>query len=216
MIISKLKDKKVILEKLAGDNKIFVVGCSECAATCRCGGEEEVKNISEFLLQNGKQISGQAVIESPCIEAKTKMELLKNTKILQDADSILVLSCGIGVQVISQCLRKSKKVIPGTDTIFAGAVFGKTDDFKEFCSLCGECIVDKTLGICPYTRCSKGILNGPCGGSKNGKCEVDKEKDCAWILIYKKFKDLSRENELLEIMPPKDFSKKNKPAGLKL
>ncbi len=110
MIISKLKDKEVILEKLADDKKVFVVGCSECATTCKSGGEEEVKAMSEFLSQNGKQISGQVVIESPCVEAKTKMELIKNTKNLQDTDSILVISCGIGAQVISQSLRKSKKV----------------------------------------------------------------------------------------------------------
>ncbi len=216
MIISKLKDKKEILRMLEGSEKIFILGCSDCATTSKSGGEEEVRSIGEFLLKNNKKVVGQFVSEPPCIEAKAKLSLIKNRKEIEEADTLLVLACGLGAQVVDASLRKKKKVISGTDTLFAGAVFGKAARFVEFCSLCGECLLDKTVAICPYTRCSKGLLNGPCGGSKNGKCEVDREKDCAWILIYKKLKEQGREDKLLEIIPPKDFSKKTKPSALEL
>ncbi len=216
MIIGRLKDKKEILKMLEGSKKIFIMGCSECATTCKSGGEEEVRKIGEFLIKNDKEVVGKFVSEPPCIEAKAKLSIVKNRKEIKEADTILVLACGLGVQVVDVSLREKKKVISGTDTLFAGAVFGKAQKFVEFCSLCGECLLDKTSAICPYTRCSKGLLNGPCGGSKDGKCEVDREKDCAWILIYKKLKEQGQEAKLLEIIPPKDFSKKIKPFTLEL
>lgn len=216
MIISKLKDKKDILEMLGNSKKIFIIGCSECAAVCKSGGEEEVKMMSEFLIRNQKELTGGTVVESPCIEAKIKMALIKNKKGLNLADTVLVLACGLGTQMVDSALYGRKKIKPGTDTLFAGGVFGRQDNFAELCSLCGECLLDKTEAVCPYTRCAKGLLNGPCGGNKNGRCEVDRERDCAWILIFKKFKQAGREEALLEIIPPKNYSKKGKPGSLKL
>ena len=213
MIISKQKEYKDILRFLSGDKKIFIVGCGECSTTCQAGGEPEVLKMKEALEKDDKVITGWVIPKAPCVASQIKISLAKNKKALTEADSILVLTCGLGVQSVKENDRLEKIVHPGCDTLFMGAT-NKDGVFLENCSACGECILELTGGICPITRCPKGMLNGPCGGTDKGKCEVDKDRDCVWTLIYKELKKTNRLYLLKEIQPPKDYSKTGKPRKL--
>ena len=125
-----------------------------------------------------------------------------------------MLACGQGIHTVIDA-TDGGIVHPGCDTIFGGETV--TDDFiTEYCSLCGECIVDITGGLCPLTLCSKGLLNGPCGGSKNGKCEVDSGQDCGWLLIYERLKSTGRLDCMSQYQEPKNYARFSKPRSLKL
>jgi len=214
MIISELKPFEEITSYLKKGEKVFIIGCGECSTTCKSGGEKEVLEIKEKLEKAGYLITGYTIPKSPCISAQIKLELAKNIKQISLADSILVMACGLGVQSVKQNLRESKIIHPATNTLFMGVVDSTGLGFFEYCSACGNCILEFTGGICPLTRCAKGLLNGPCGGQNKGKCEVDKNKDCAWILIYEELKKMGRLDLLKEIKPPRDFSKKIHPKVL--
>jgi len=215
MIITKQKEFKEILKYLEGQTKIFLIGCGECSATCKTGGEDDVKKIKEALEKEGKAITGTCVPEAPCIAAKVKMGLAKNRKLIESSDAILVLACGLGIQSVKENLRVDKPVHVGCDTLFMGAI-DAGGVFLEKCSACGDCVLELTGLICPLTRCPKGLLNGPCGGQDKGKCEVDKDRDCAWILIYNELKKQNKLDLLKAIKPPKDYSKTSKPRQLSL
>jgi ferredoxin len=215
MIITKQKEFKEILKYLKGQTKIFIVGCGECSTTCKTGGEEDIKKIKEALEKEGKAVIGYCVPEAPCIAAKVKMELAKNRKPIESSDAILVLACGLGIQSVKENLRAEKPIHVGCDTLFMGAI-DAGGAFLEKCSACGDCVLELTGLICPLTRCPKGLLNGPCGGQNKGKCEVDKDRDCAWILIYNELKKQNKLDLLKEIRPPKDHSKVSKPRELKI
>jgi len=215
MIISKQKELREILKYLEGEKSVFLIGCGECSATCKSGGEEEVKKIKEALEKEGKAVTGYCVPEAPCIAAKVKMELARNRKVIESSDAILVLACGLGIQSVKENLRVEKPIHVGCDTLFMGAI-DATGAFLERCSACGDCVLELTGLICPVTRCPKSMLNGPCGGQDKGKCEVDKERDCAWILIYNELKKQNKLHLLKEIHPPKDYSKSTKPRQLTL
>lgn len=215
MIISKQKEIKDILKYLKDDKSIFLIGCGECSTTCKAGGEDEIKKIKGVLEKEGKVITGYAVPEAPCIAAKVKMELAKNKKAIESSDAILVMACGLGIQSVKENLRAAKRVHVGSDTLFMGAL-DSSGAFLEKCSACGDCVLELTALICPITRCPKSLLNGPCGGQDKGKCEVDKDRDCAWVLIYNELKKEGRLDLLKEIKPPKDYSKLTKPRQLKI
>jgi len=215
MIITKQKEFREILKHLEGQGKIFLVGCGECSTTCKTGGEAEVIAIKEALEKAGKTITGYSIPSAPCVAAQVKLALAKNKKTIDTSDAILVLACGLGIQSVKDNLRGDKPIHIACDTLFMGAVdAGGT--FLEKCSACGDCVLEKTGMICPVTRCPKSLLNGPCGGQDKGKCEVDKTRDCAWILIYNELKKHGKLGLLREIKPPKDHSKLSKPRQLKL
>ncbi|MBN1526559.1 MAG: methylenetetrahydrofolate reductase C-terminal domain-containing protein [Candidatus Omnitrophica bacterium] len=215
MIISKQKDPKEILQYLEGHNKIFIIGCGECSTTCKSGGEEEVKKMKELLEKEGKTVTGYCVPKAPCIAAQVKLELAKNRKAIEASESVLVLACGLGIQSVKENMRVERPVHVGCDTLFMGEVDGQ-GAFLERCSACGECVLELTGMICPITRCPKSLLNGPCGGQDKGKCEVDKDRDCAWVLIYNELKKQNRLDLLKKIKPPKDHTKSTKPRQLTL
>ncbi len=132
---------------------------------------------------------------------------------LAEADAVIVLACGAGVQSISDCLEK--RVLAGVNSLFVGNVrrFGQ---YEEKCSLCGDCILNETAGICPVTNCAKGLLNGPCGGMDEGRCEADSDRDCAWTQIYQRLQAQQRQGVLEKVVAPKDWSRKYKPGKLGL
>ena len=136
--------------------------------------------MASFLKQHGKEVTGTVVPKDACVAAQAKTAFAKNKEALKKSDAILVFACGSGTQCVKENDRLGLAVFPGS----------------EVCSACGECLLDLTEGICPVTRCAKGLLNGPCGGQNKGKCETDKEKDCAWVLIYQRLKDKGREAQL--------------------
>ncbi|MDO8525496.1 MAG: methylenetetrahydrofolate reductase C-terminal domain-containing protein [Candidatus Omnitrophota bacterium] len=210
MIITRQKELKEILKYLEAAKSVFLIGCGECSTTCKTGGEAEIKKIKEALEREGKTVTGYCVPSAPCIAAKVKLELAKNRKLIESSDAILALACGLGIQSIKENSRSEKPVHVGCDTLFMGAV-DSNGAFLEKCSACGDCVLERTGLICPVTRCSKGLLNGPCGGQNKGKCEVDKDRDCAWILIYNELKKKNKLSLLREIKPPKDHSRAVKP-----
>jgi len=210
MIITEQKPLEEILSALKESGKIFLVGCGECAATCKTGGEPELKRMKEELEKQGKIVLGACMPGAPCVSAQIKTELAKNMKVLREADAVLVLACGLGVQSVKDNDRLALRVVPACNTLF-GAVMDAQGNFYEKCSMCAECVLSDTGGICPITLCPKGLLNGPCGGMDKGKCEVDKDKDCAWVLIYKELDKKKRLGDFKKIKGPKDFKKTTKP-----
>jgi ferredoxin len=215
MIITKQKDLKDILKFLEAQTKIFIVGCGECSTTCKTGGEDEVKKVKEALEREGKTVTGYCIPSAPCVAAKVKMELAKNRKAIESSDALLVLACGLGIQSVKDNLRSDKPIHVGCDTIFMGQI-DSNNAFLERCTACGDCVLELTGLICPVTRCPKALLNGPCGGQDKGKCEVDKDKDCAWILIYNELKKQNKLGLFKQVKPPKDHSKSLKPRSLSL
>ena len=211
MIISQQKPFEEILITLGEKKRVFIIGCSLCATLCQSGGEEQVIEMKERLIAEGKEVSGHVVIEAVCHVLNSKKELSAHKAALKETDVILVMACGAGVQTVIEL--KKIPVVAAVDTLFLGNVkrFGQ---FEERCSLCGECILNKTGGICPVTTCSKGLLNGPCGGMHDGKCEIDPERDCAWVKIYDRLEELGQLETFEEIFALKDYSKGIKPKAL--
>lgn len=215
MIITEQKSIQKILESLKNYTKVFLVGCGECATTCKTGGEAQLLKIKEQLEEQGKKVTGMCIPKAPCVASQIKTEFAKNLKNLRESEAILVLACGLGVQSAKECDRLGLMVLPGCNTLF-GAIMDSQGNFIEKCSMCGECVLDVTGGICPVTLCAKGLLNGPCGGMNKGKCEVDKERDCVWVLIYRELEKRKMLEAMKEIQPPKDYKKTIKPRKLVL
>jgi len=216
MIVTKKKPIEEILKALGAASKVFIIGCGDCAATCKTGGEKEILEIKAGLEANGKKVTGWAIPDSPCVASQTKLHFAKNKKMVDEAEAFLVLSCGLGAQSVLENDRNKRPVYIGCDTLFGSILDATGNAFFERCAMCGECVLNATAGICTVTRCAKGLLNGPCGGSNKGKCEVDKNKDCAWILIYNRLKDLNKLDSLKGVKPAKDYSKLNRPRELTL
>ncbi|MFC1666889.1 methylenetetrahydrofolate reductase C-terminal domain-containing protein [Candidatus Omnitrophota bacterium] len=214
MIVTQKKVFEDILKALGSHKKIFIVGCGDCATTCKTGGEKEIMEMKKLLEEKGKKVTGWTIPDSPCVASQIKLHFAKNKKAVDDSDAFLILACGLGAQSVLDNDRANRCVYVGCDTMF-GSILDKTGaGLFERCAMCGECVLNTTGGICPVTRCAKGLLNGPCGGSDKGKCEVDKDKDCAWILIYNRLKDLNALEGLKNIKPAKDYSKSNKPRNI--
>lgn len=213
MIISKKKDFKELMKNTERYKKFFLIGCSECASLCGTGGEPEIKEMTAAIEAEGKTVTGGFVAKTGCQVLGTKVELKKYKTEVDEADCILVMSCGAGTQATVE-LYEDKAVYPANDSLFLGNMT-RYQMFDERCSLCGDCILDKTGGICPVTTCPKGLLNGPCGGCKDGRCEVSADIPCAWVRIYERMKKLDRLQDLCETtLEAKDWSLKQMPRNL--
>ena len=201
MIATKKREFNELMENIKNYKSVFLLGCSECAALCGTGGEPEVKAMKDALESQGKEVTGTFVAKSGCQVLGTKVELKPFKDAIDKADCIIVMSCGAGTQTAVE-LYEDKPVLPANDSLFL-ANMTRLKVFDERCSLCGKCILDKTGGICPVTRCAKGLLNGPCGGSKGGLCEVSKDTPCVWQQIYSRLIRLNQLNLLKEMSRPK-------------
>jgi hypothetical protein len=168
----------------------------------KTGGKEEVMEMRKRLQELGKLVTGWIVIPTACDEM-TEVAIKENNGAIQNAACILVMACALGVHKLSTYI--DKPAIPALDTLFIGVEDGP-GCFQEVCAQCGQCILGETAGICPLTACHKGLLNGPCGGTNNGKCEVDKEKDCAWTLIYERLKEQGRLDLMRKHHSPRDYN----------
>ncbi|GAB4251107.1 MAG: methylenetetrahydrofolate reductase C-terminal domain-containing protein [Thermoleophilia bacterium] len=211
VIISKQKPFEEILESLVEDKTVYIVGCGECATMTQTGGEEEVADMKSRLEEAGKTVVATDVAHSACHELDMKRIFRQNKEAATSADAFLVLSCGAGVQSVRE--GTEKHVTPGTNSLFVGNV-KRTLSYEEKCSLCGECVLDEYGAICPVTRCAKGLLNGPCGGTNNGKCEVDPDKDCAWVLIYNQLKSEDKLDRFMKLQAPKRWNAVERPGRL--
>lgn len=213
MIISELKPLEELQQALAEFDRLFLVGCAACATACKAGGEEEVFKLQEWLVGQDKEVTGSVVIDEACHIMRAARDLRHHRNAVQGADALVVLACGSGIQSISSTV--DKRVVGGLNSMFLGNVrrFGH---YEEMCSLCGDCILNETAGICPVTTCAKGLLNGPCGGMANGHCEVDAEIECAWRLIYERLQSQQRQGVFARRVPPKNWSRRRQPGRYRL
>jgi len=198
--ITKQKPLEEIKQQLDGLERAYIVGCGTCATMTKTGGRDEVMAMKECLQGLGKMVTGWTVIPTAC-DGMTEASMRENNGAIRGANCVLVMSCALGVQRVGSYI--DKPVIPALDTLFIG-VEDSPGYFHEICDQCGHCVLGYTAGICPITACHKGLLNGPCGGTNNGKCEVDKEKDCAWTLIYNRLKTQDRLDIMRKYQPPKN------------
>ncbi len=204
MILSKQKPWDEISSYLDGENSVFILGCNGCAQASGTGGPVQVEEMKSKLEEIGKKVTGSTVIDFLCEKALVKSRLRNKVEQLEAADSILVMTCGVGVQAVSAAVNKLCH--PACDTINLGGSRGEWRG-SERCLECGECLLEYTGGICPLTACTKGLINGQCGGASKGKCELDPEKDCGWELIYNRLKGLNQLDKLSRFITPKDYSK---------
>jgi hypothetical protein len=223
MIGQKQKPIEEILEYLDGKEKIVLVGCGGCATVFHTGGEPEVKEMADILSEHGKKILAAIVTpfgEFTCYAPWSKERLSKYREQIEECDAILMLTCGDGLQVVRELIVEGeygikKPIYPATDPV--GHMGGGPTLFKEKCLQCGECELGRYAGICPMTQCAKGLLNGPCGGSQDGKCEVDPERDCAWVLIYERLKEFGELDRFRREKPRlKDYSKMSRPREVEV
>ncbi len=208
MIVTKQKPMAEVFSYLKKHEEIFLVGCGACAEVSCTGGEEDCRKMAEALEKEGKHITGYAVVEEPCHMLLSQRILREHWKAVEESDALLVLTCGAGVQAIAGF--SEKPVYPALNTNFLGTVL-RAGSFTEFCSLCGECLLGKTAGVCPVTRCPKGMLNGPCGGVIQGMCEVIPDRPCAWVQIYERAKNWGSEESLRAFTAPKNYTMRPKP-----
>ncbi|MFC2072082.1 methylenetetrahydrofolate reductase C-terminal domain-containing protein [Chloroflexota bacterium] len=210
--ITKQKPFDEIKEQLADLDRVFIIGCGTCATMTKTGGIDQVLEMKDLLQELGKRVSGWTVIPTACDEM-TEVAMKENSRAIENASCILAMPCALGVHRIS--LYIDRPVIPALDTLFI-AVEDTPGYFHEVCAQCGQCVLGETAGICPITACHKGLLNGPCGGTNNGKCEVDKEKDCAWTLIYERLRDQGRLDLMRRYHQPHNFQVAPRPRTIKV
>lgn len=202
MIVAEQKPVEEILDMLAGHKKVLVLGCGACVTVCLAGGEREVTALSAVLRLGSRIGTLENTIERQC-----DAEFFESVKEqAASCDAILSMACGVGAQMAARVFS-DKPVYPALNTMFMGANEG-AGEWLENCLGCGDCKLGVFGGVCPVARCSKSLLNGPCGGSSNGKCEVDIENtECGWQLIHDRLKALGRLEVLNDIAGPRDWSK---------
>ena len=205
MIVAEKKPLEEIIEQVKDCKKLLIAGCNECVTVCEAGGKKEVGILASalrmYFLNEGKKVE----IDEVTLERQCDHEYLEEIRDRIDQyDAVLSLACGVGVQFLAEKYFATP-IYPGVNTCFMGAA-EERGVWSERCQACGQCILGQTAGICPISRCAKRLLNGPCGGSTKGKCEINKELECAWQLIIDRLKELNRMDDYEKIMPIKDWS----------
>ena len=213
MIVTKPRDWMRIKDNLGGigAKSVFIMGCGECATVAHTGGQAEILAAKARLESEGYAVTGWAVGAVTCHTGGVKLDMRKHAGEVASADAIVVLSCGAGVQTVADAV--GKPVFPGLESAFLGNVV-RHGVFEERCQMCGDCVLDKTAGICPVTTCPKGLLNGPCGGMWNGMCEVLTDRECAHVKIRRRLAEQGR--SLTGVIPPKDYSVKRGPGSVNM
>ena len=210
LILTTQKPIEEIMKYLEPYNTVLIVGCGTCATQVQTGGEKQVLELADKL--RGKWSVQTTIIEAVCDERISKKDWRKINKTFEDIDAILVMSCGGGVQTLAEVA--GLPCFPGLNTHFLGKI-ERIGLYFERCRACGDCHLGETGGICPVTRCAKGLLNGPCGGMYDGKCEVKGYvRDCAWYLIWKRLKEQGRLEFFRKVRPPREFGLEAYPRGI--
>ena len=204
MIIAERKPMEEIIECMSPFKRILLVGCNECVTVCAAGGRKEVAVLSSALqmafMKKGRTLEVKEItLERQC-DPEYVEELVPD---IDRIDAVLSMACGCGVQEIARRF-KDKPVFPAVNTKFMGAS-ERQGVWAERCQGCGDCVLGLTGGICPVARCAKRLLNGPCGGSTGGKCEISPDVDCAWQLIWDRLKELGQEARYEDILCAKDW-----------
>lgn len=210
--ITQQKTEEEIDRLLNGSGRVFIIGCGTCVTLTHTGGEPEVVAMKEKLATGGKLVTGHVVVPVACDNLTG--EILEEIGGQIDlADTLLIMTCAFGVQTIANQLKKM--VVPALDTLFIGKETGP-GQFNEICTQCGTCVIGETGGVCPVTSCHKGLVNGPCGGTDKGKCEIDKAKDCAWTLIYNRLNEMGQLDLMRKLQKPRNYLGEPKPGKLNI
>jgi ferredoxin len=205
MIIGEQKPLEEIKKLVADHDRILILGCGTCVTVCFAGGEKEVGILASSLRMATKIDKQEKVFDEDTVQRQCEWEFLDAVEEeIQSHDLVLSMACGIGVQAIVERFPEAR-VAPAINTTFLGLP-EEHGLWTERCAACGECILHLTAGICPIARCAKSMLNGPCGGSQGGECEIDPDVPCAWQLIYDRLKAQGRLDQMLEITPARDWS----------
>jgi len=205
MIIAKQKPIEEIISEVTPYERILVLGCNECVTVCEAGGKKEVEILASalrlhFMACGETKAFGETTLERQC--DREYLEEIRGQ--MDDYDAVVSLACGVGVQFAAETYT-AMPLLPGVNTVCLGA----NEDrglWTERCQACGSCVLARTGGICPVSRCAKRVLNGPCGGSTNGKCELGPDTDCAWQLIIDRLRALGRMADYEVVAPIKDWS----------
>jgi len=205
MIVAEQKPLDEIKGLLADAGKVLVVGCGTCVTVCFAGGDKEAGILASSLRMATRIDGSPKDVTHTTVQRQCEWEYIDPlADSIREADIVLSIGCGIGVQALAERFPE-KVVVPGLNTTFLGLP-REQGIWEERCAACGSCILGLTGGICPIARCAKQLLNGPCGGSQDGVCEIGHETPCAWQLIYDRLKAQNRLHLILEIQPPKDWS----------
>jgi hypothetical protein len=217
MIGTKKKPIEEVLEALEAYLRVGIVGCDGCAKTCATGGSEQVEEMAKVLKEKGKKIVFDLAPNTTCNLGNVRSFFSGLEGAIKKSQALLVLGCGGAVQVVRQFTEECGLTVPvksGLDTVGHMDTIIPGEFLLEQCSECGQCVLNSTGGVCPVTKCAKSLLNGPCGGSQDGKCEVDSNRSCAWILIFERMKAINEIDRLGVYVSPKDHSKAARPRTL--
>jgi ferredoxin len=206
MITAERKPISEIKEMLAPYRKILVVGCGSCVAECASGGEKEVGLLSSALRMDAKASGREIEVKEMTLDRQCVYEFIDQlTEVIDRYDIVLSLACGAGVQAVAEVFPKVL-IVPALNTTFLGET-KEAGLWVENCRGCGDCKLGFFAAVCPVTRCAKGLFNGPCGGSRTERCEVDPDVPCAWQLIVSRLEDVGRLDLLRKVHPPADWSR---------
>ena len=204
MIYSEQKPFEDILGYLEGEKSVFILGCNGCAQSSGSGGPVQVEEMKQKLEEAGYTVTGTKVIDFLCEKALVKSGLRGKVDQVVAADSILVMTCGIGVQAVAASVNKVCH--PACNTVNLGGSRGEWQG-SERCFECGQCLLDYTGGVCPLTACTKSLVSGACGGASDGKCEISPDHDCGWELIYNRLKSKNQLDKLGALVEALDHNK---------
>ena len=206
MIIAEQKPLDEVKNLISEAEKVLVVGCGTCVTVCFAGGSREAEIMSASLRMSSKLEGKAKDVQDVTVQRQCEWEYLDQIEEqVAKTDIVLSMGCGIGVQAIAEHYPDAW-VVPGLNTTFLGLPT-EQGVWEERCAACGDCLLGLTGGVCPIARCSKSLLNGPCGGSEDGHCEIDAEVPCAWQLIYDRLSNKGKLDLILEINQPKNWSK---------
>ena len=208
MVVNIPKPDEEVINSVSNFKNIFILGCGGCPVGCDSGGEERLNELAGLLEGSNKKVTGKTLIDFLCNKVLVASRLKDYLRNLKETEAILVVSCGIGVQSTNKMV--DLPALPANDTVSSQGMQGLWPS-TERCAGCGTCYLAYTGGICPITTCSKSLINGMCGGQHDGKCEVEKDRDCGWFLIYHRLKEIGQLDNLKKIPRLRDYRKEDVP-----
>jgi len=204
MIVADQKPLNEILKMVQKHNKIFIIGCNGCVTVCNAGGLREVEILSSSIKLARKKQGNDIEIDIKVLERQCDIAYIEEiSSVVNDYDAVISMACGVGPQFLSE-MYNNQIFYPGLNTTFFG---GATQHgvWEERCAGCGTCAIHNFDGVCPIARCAKSLMNGPCGGSSNGTCEVNKDLECIWDVIVRKKIGAGKLNDLVGVKGFKDW-----------
>ena len=204
MIVADRKSLSEIQDMVKNCRKILLVGCKGCVTVCNVGGLKEVQILAATLRIAAKMADCPLIVEETVLERQCDPEYVEMLKpVVDNYDAVVSMACGVGPQFLAEAYP-SQRFFPAVNTTFFGGAVAH-GIWEERCAGCGTCVIHYFDGMCPVARCSKSLLNGPCGGSDHGKCEISKNINCIWDMIVRKKVELGRLDDLLNIIPAKNW-----------